>query len=82
MQKYGDPEPIISFGEGEVDPSKGFEGTRVESLDEWNTWAFQHAKVANEKDPFERKEQRVKLRTRIKLFVRNKLRSRKLGIDV
>lgn len=77
-----DLDDIVGFDEGEVDPGKGFEGTRVESLDEWNTWAFQHAKVANEKDPFERKEQRVKLSTRIRLFIRNKLRSRKLGIDV
>lgn len=77
-----DLDDIVGFDEGEVDPGKGFEGTRVESLDEWNRLAMEQAEGYNEADPFERKEQRVRLRTRVKLFIRNKIRSRKLGIDV
>lgn len=82
MSKGQSLDDVVGFGEGEVDPSKGFEGTKVEGLDEWNRLAFEKAQRLNQADPFERKEQRVKLRTRAKLFIRNKIRSHKLGIDV
>lgn len=65
----------------EVDPSKGFEGTGMESLEEWNRSVEEQTARLNQIDPFERKEQKVKLHTKLKLTYRNWNRNRKLGIN-
>src|SRR5690348_13086144 len=68
----------------EVDEGKGFgeEWGRpgIENLNDWNAAAMAQAAKLNQSDPFRCKEQRVKLRTRVKLALRNRSRNRKLGI--
>lgn len=51
-------------------------------IGKYNELALAIAQQANEEDPFDRKPQQVRLRTRAKLAVRNWNRKRKLGVDV
>jgi hypothetical protein len=41
---------LVSFGDGEVDPTKGFEDTSAADLNSWNEQAFQLAEELNRSD--------------------------------